>query len=249
MSALIDAGYKLGKVDRPKKVVFCVPVYPKPFKETEAAIAAERELLTAAGWQSDTRWHVGCPYISAARSALLRSAVDADATDIVFVDQDISWAPGAALRLLETDGGIVAGTYRYKDDATEKYMGALMSSPQGRPLTRADGCVDAIWAPAGFLKATRSAVNQMMKAHPELIYGEPLTPGFDLFGHGVMDGDWCGEDVAMCKRWRGLGEKVWIVPDLDITHHAVGKTYPGNLHKFLLRTLATPDFSAKRTAP
>ncbi len=251
MSGIIDAGYKLGDPPPIKKVVFCVPVYPKPFKETEEAIKAECAVLHKEGWLTDSLWQVGCPYISAARCILLRYALDENATAVVFIDQDISWPAGEVLKLLNAEGGLVAGTYRYKQDGNEKYMGSLKESPQGKPIVRADGCVEALWAPAGFMRVSRVALNQMMKAHPELICGEPCRPHFDMFGHGVIDGEWRGEDVAACLRWRNMGEKLWIVPDLDITHHSPEKAYPGNLHKFLSRTIvADPNrFAAKKTAP
>jgi hypothetical protein len=251
MSGIIDVGYKLGSSSRPKKIIFCVPVFPKPFKETCDSIEDEREVLAGAGWKSDVLWQVGCPYISAARALLLRTALDAQATAIIFVDQDVSWTPGTALKLLETEGGMVAGTYRYKQDGEEKYMGGLRESPQGRPIARPDGALDALHAPAGFLKVTREAVNLMMTKHPELCWGEASSPHFDLFAHGVMDGEWRGEDVAACMRWIAAGQKLWIVPDLDITHHSIDKAYSGNLHEFLQRTVVVDPnrYAAKRTSP
>lgn len=232
MNGTDDPGYRLGVRARPRKVVFCVPVFPKPFKETVRSIEAEKKILKDSGWESEVLWQVGIPYISGARAVLLRSALDAQATVILFVDQDISWEPGTALKLIETEGGIVAGTYRYKEDQ-ERYMGALVIGSIGRPLMRADGAVEAQWAPAGFLKVTRDAVNLMMATHPELCWGEASGPNYDMFAHGVLEGNWRGEDVAACIRWRKMGQKLWMAPDLDITHHSVDKAYPGNLAKFL----------------
>ena len=59
---------------------------------------------------------VGSPYISAARATMLRKALDAKADVIVFIDHDLSWRPGDLLKLIETTGDVVGGTYRFKQD-------------------------------------------------------------------------------------------------------------------------------------
>ncbi len=235
---VIDVGWHMGRVNRPKKVVFAIPCYPtkEPFPETTAAIKAEIPFLEAAGWGSEVIYQTGLPYISAARALLLHSALKADATVILFVDQDISWKPGDAVKLIETEGGMVAGTYRYKDgSAEERYMGGLREIGNGKAARRKDGCLEAFMMPAGFLKVTREAVNKMIVKHPELCCGEASAPHYDMFSHGVIEGEWRGEDSAACLRWWRMGEKVWCRPDLDITHHSADRAYPGNLAKYLER--------------
>jgi hypothetical protein len=233
---VIDVGWRMGRTVRPEKVVFCVPCYPtdRPYPQTEKAFQDEKPFLKASGWNAEVIYQSGLPYISAARAMLLRRALNKDATVIFFVDQDISWKPGEATRLINTEGGLVAGTYRYKHDE-EHYMGGLAETEEGIAGYREDGCLDALVMPAGFMKVTRAAVNAMIKAHPELTCGEASTPMFDMFSHGIMEGEWRGEDAAACLRWIRMGEKVWCLPDLEITHHAKDRTYPGNLAKYLER--------------
>jgi hypothetical protein len=233
---IIDVGWRMGKVNRPKKVLICIPTYPtkEPYPETLAAIEAEKDHLTKAGWSSELLLQHGLPYISAARACLLHTALKREATDILFVDQDISWAPGSVVRILETEGGMVAGTYRYKGDE-ERYMGGLNEVRPGIAAKRPDGCLEAQMMPAGFLRVTRAAVNKMIVKYPELCCGEASNPHYDMFSHGVMDGVWQGEDAAACRRWWQMGEKVWCIPDLEITHHSKDKAYPGNLAKYLER--------------
>lgn len=247
---IIDVGWRMGRTNRPKKVIFCVPCYPKdPYPQTVAAFQAEIPFLKDSGWASEVIYQRGLPYISAARAILLHTALRKEATVVVFVDQDISWEPGHAVKLIETEGGMVAGTYRYKHDE-EHYMGGLNEVEEGVAAVREDGCLEALVAPAGFLKVTREAVNMMMKAHPELCCGETSNPHFDMFSHGIMEGEWRGEDTAACMRWWKMGEKVWVRPDLKITHHSANKDYPGNLGEYLERIAgySTADL-AKFTVP
>jgi hypothetical protein len=220
--------------DAKKKVVFCIPTLSKPYQVCLDSLAASIPLITAAGWDEGAVYQIGCPYVSAARSMMLRKALDAKATVIVFIDHDLSWRPADLLQLIETEGDVVAGTYRFKGEPAE-YMGAIYPGPDGTPIVRADGCIKAHSVPAGFLKITREGVNKFIRAFPELIYGEPCAPMVDLFNHGVHNGVWYGEDYAFCRNWIEKCGEIWLVPDLDVTHHLPDKAFPGNFHQFLLR--------------
>jgi hypothetical protein len=247
---IIDVGWRMGRTNRPKKVVFACPVYPKdPYPQTVAAFEAETPFLKAAGWAAEVIYQKGLPYISAARALLLHTALRKDATVVVFIDQDISWEPGDAVKLIETEGGMVAGTYRYKHEE-EHYMGGLHEVEEGVAAVREDGCIEALVVPAGFLKVTREAVNAMMLAHPELCCGEASNPHFDMFSHGIIDREWRGEDTAACMRWWKMGEKVWVRPDLNVNHHSANRDYPGNLARYLekIAGYSTADL-AKFTVP
>lgn len=219
-----------------RKVVFCIPTYPfKPRQETLDSVRDSVPLLEERGWEHGMVSEIGNPYISAARAAMLRKALDAKATHIMFIDQDVSWEPAALLKVLDAKGGMVAGTYRFKCDK-ETYMGYPLTDAEGRPANiREDGAIAAISAPAGFLKVERWAISLLMQKFPELVYGETCAPQFDLFNHGAYKGIWWGEDYACSRRWGEIGEQLWIVPDINVAHHSSDKAYPGNYHKYLLR--------------
>jgi hypothetical protein len=217
-----------------KHVIFCLPFYERPTKHVIAAFETEIPLITAAGWTEGMAQSVGNAYISAARAELVRRALDAKADVIVMVDYDLSWRPGDLLKLLEIEGDVVAGTYRYRQDK-EEYMGSLHVDAQGRPVLREDGCIRAIGVPAGFLKLTPAAVGRFMRAWPELVYGEAWRPSVDLFNHGAHEGVWWGEDMAFSRRWNEKCGDIWLVPDLEITHWTGDTPYRGNLHEWLLR--------------
>jgi hypothetical protein len=165
---------------------------------------------------------------------MLRKALDWGAEAIVFLDHDVSFRPGDLLKLIETEGPVVSGLYRFKKDEIA-YMGVLRENADGTPFVREDGCIRADKVPAGFLKITREAVDQFMKAYPELIYGVRYNPSIDLFNHGAHEGVWFGEDYSFSRRWRDCGGEIWVVPDLDLDHHSADKSYLGNFHEFMLR--------------
>lgn len=216
------------------KIVFCIPTIKKPYQATLDALANSIPLLNEHDIEHYMVNEVNCPYISAARATMLRKALDIKPDAIVFIDHDVSWRPEDLLKLIQTEGDVVAGTYRFKKDEIE-YMGALLPNIQGLPQTRKDGALKAHSIPAGFLKITAEGVSKFMQEYPELTWGPYYARSVDLFNHGVIDNVWYGEDYAFSKRWREKCGDIWIVPDMDINHHTEGAVYAGNYHQFLLR--------------
>ena len=225
-----------------KKVVFCTPSLGGPTAPYVKSLEASLPLIIEAGWEEGYVQELGNPYISAARMAMARKAIDAKADVLVFLDYDLSWEPQDLLTLIETEGDVVTGTYRYKDPNEEKYMGTWVTDNDGFPeLRKSDGAIKTYLAPAGFLKVTKEALARFMRGYPELICGDPLFPQIDLFNHGARNGSWWGEDYSFCDRWTKLGGEIWTVPNLNINHHSSDHLrestteYKGNLHEFLLK--------------
>lgn len=214
------------------KVVFAIPTIKAPYAPFLKALEESIPAVKAAGWDEGSVYEIGNPYISAARSIMTRKALDAKADVIVYLDHDISWRPEDLVKLLQTEGDVVAGTYRFKKPE-EEYMGALISDSQMRPVVRSDGCIKSDRVPAGFLKVTAEAINKFMTAYPELCYGPRYSLSIDLFNHGAHKGTWYGEDYAFSRNWIDCGGEIWTIPDLNIDHHSVDEVFKGNLHTFL----------------
>lgn len=219
----------------PFKVVLAWPTVTYPHPKFCESLEATEPVIRAAGYDIGFAYEQGNPYISGARATLLKKAITAKADIIVFIDHDISWKPADMLRLIETPGDVVAGTYRTREDEPN-FMGRPLQTPEGRITSiREDGCIEMACVPAGFLKITKEAVEKFMRGYPELCYGPPWDQAVDLFNHGAHKGLWWGEDYAFCRRWRDIGGKVWCVPDITLGHHEMksgGKAYIGNYHEY-----------------
>lgn len=217
------------------KVVLCVPTLTRPYPQTLAAIEGSVAALDAAGFDHYLVSELGNPYINGARATMLRKALDIKADIIVFIDHDVSWRPDDLVKLIQTDGDVVAGLYRFKTPEEVRYMGVLDDDAEGFPKVREDGAIKATLVPAGFLKVTRNTINRFMQEYPHLMYGEASNPSVDLFNFGAHKGAFWGEDYAFCRNWRDAGGEIWIVPDLNLTHHSKDEAFEGNYHEFLLR--------------
>ncbi len=216
------------------KVVICTPTITKPHQKYLDSLEASIPVLDKAGIEHQAVYEVGCPYISNARATMTRKAMDAHADQIIYIDHDVEWEPEGLLKLINTDEPVVAGTYRFKKDE-EAYMGTIKTDGSERPIVRPDGLINAEWVPAGFLKVTAPAILEFMLAFPELVYGPTLKRSIDLFNHGAYKGLWYGEDYAFSRRWAEKCGLIWLIPDLNLTHHSSDKAYPGNFHEFMLK--------------
>lgn len=220
------------------KIVIATPTITRPHPKYLEALERSAAVLDAEGIEHFTTYEIGSPYISHARSKMLRRALDAKCSMVIFIDHDIEWEPEGLLKLIRTPGWVVAGTYRFKlpleqIDDNKPYMGRLPPSHDGRPLVREDGAIKAQWAPAGFLKVTHEAVDAFIQAHPELCYGPRWSPYVDLFNHGARNNIWFGEDYSFSQRWNDMGKQLWLVPDLNLTHWDGDTPYAGNYHQWL----------------
>ena len=224
------------------KVVLCIPTLTRPYQQTLDSIRDSISALDAAGYEHYMVSEIGNPYINGARAAMLRKALDIKADIIVFIDHDVSWKPDDLVKLIKTDGDVVAGLYRFKTPEEVRYMGVLDDDKDGMPQVRDDGCIKATLVPAGFMKITRNTVNRFMQAYPHLMYGEACNPSVDLFNFGAHKGAFWGEDYSFCRNWRDAGGEIWIVPDLNLTHHSADQAFHGNYHQFLLEQPGGSNF-------
>lgn len=236
-------------ISKRRKVVICTPTRKNPCAGYLDSLEKSVSALEAAGFDHGVVFTVGCPYISHACATMARKALNADADILVFIEDDMSWEPQGLIKLLQTEGDVIAGTYRFRQDK-EAYMGTLFTDAKGNPIVRPDGCISAQWVPAGFLKVTTGAIDKIMRQHPELVYGPRYCPSVDLFHHGAHEGLWYGQDYAFSQRWLSMGGHIWIVPDLNITHHdhLLDKVYLGNFHQYLLRQPGGSEDPAKLRA-
>lgn len=228
------------------RVAICTPTLDRPTDAYLKALEESVPALEAAGWEHSAAFEVGNPYISAARASMLGKALKWGADAIVFIDDDVSWSPSDIVKLLEAEGDVVGGNYRYKTDDEARFMGKPFLGDRGHPLLRdSDDAVMMLALPAGFLKVTRHGVMRFLKAYPELRMNteKPDEVNVDLFNHGVHNGTWFGEDFAFCRNWLGLGGDIFCVPDLDLVHNSrsrwdahgfhPGKAYPSNYMQYL----------------
>ena len=156
-------------------------------------------------------------------------------TDMLFVDSDVFWEPGAVERLVSHPVDLVAGVYpRRADDAgypIRTLPGPCMTVD---PLTgeyKDDGIIQVAGLPTGLMRISRNCIEKMIAAYSDRWYAQPnvsTKKAWNVFEFNVADHERMGEDINFCRLWRNIGGTVWADPHLLLHHHGE-KTFSGRL--------------------
>ena len=218
------------------------------------------------GFAMQSRFLDGDSLITRARNRMVAEFMaDARWTHLFWIDADIGFEPEAALRLLLAGRDVVAGVYPHKIDAwpahglaqplpagatREDFEARYASFPANllaQQQADADGFMEALDAPTGFMLIARHVFEQMAAAMPELRYtpdaaghpeirrGQDPVPAhyrfFDVMAE-PDNGRYLTEDYAFCRRWQSIGGKVFVDARSRLTHQG-HKTYSGDFGRAL----------------
>ena len=224
------------------RVVIATPFYElKGFSPYIDSLQATVRLLTANGIDWRFMSLSGDSYVHRARNTMCDSFLeDPDATDLFFIDSDMSWNPDAFVRMCLQPEELVGGSYPVKNcwDAWTSIPHWQEENGQnvlkGRPLGDGTALIEAFVLAGGFRRIKRSALEKFRKHYTDLWYVEPTsspgTPGkkfTQFFGAESIDHRFYGEDHMFSKKMRDMGLKMFIYPNVDIVHWGY-KNFPGN---------------------
>jgi hypothetical protein len=204
-----------------------------------ALVQAVTEVLPL-GWRFTLQMVGGDADIARARNALLAMFLATDATDLVFIDADISWHPGDFVKLMEHGADFLAAVYRQRRDDEIVYpyiptpgKKAEADPKSGKTLIQAD------FVPGGFWRLSRACIERMVAGRDTIKYFDPTMPNLGeipwVFDFERQEGGGrLSEDFVFCKKWRDMGGLIWVDPTPSIDHTGL-KTFEGNLGVHLLK--------------
>lgn len=144
---------------------------------------------------------LGSTHLAYARNLLVARALETGFSHLLFIDDDISWAPDGPLRLLAHGREVVGGCYSDRRGHHQVGWSNPRPAPDApKPLVEVD------WLGTGFLMLSRAVMERMTAAHPD---------GQFAFGVDLSQ----GEDKVWCGRWRALGGRVFCDPSIALVHH------------------------------
>lgn len=222
------------------KVLFGVPAY-KGINSEKWLDSLEGTIKLCQKKGIDTMFHMieGNCYIQAVRNDIVKFFMATDCDRLFFLDDDITWKPEDAVKLIGMEDEIVSGIYPLRAKE-EGYPVVIHTDTEGFPKQREDGCIYAAGLPTGFMRIKRTAIEKLIEAYPQQKYsnydnnGDFKEDAYDLFPQGVHNGRWVGEDFAFCRLWSDIGGDLIVVPDIDFEHGIKNPT-KGNYHEYLLR--------------
>ena len=198
-----------------------------------ASLVRTLTTLQQKGWRSpQIDFEIGNSLIADARNKLVARFLASAATDLVFIDADLSWSPDDLVRLAGYDVPFVAGVYqrksRTKIDFAVKFGTTIGMDAQRLMVVERVG--------TGFMRLRRDCLEKMVAAHASLRLNNPLAPDdanfYALFDTAIVDGQFIGEDFTFCDRWRAIGGQVLIDPTMNFGHHGAA-AYDEPLLKYL----------------
>lgn len=177
-------------------------------------------LLREAGVIVSFDYLCGCCYLDNARNMLATRFMESNATDMLFVDADLGFAPEAALMIAKQARPFVAGIYRKKTDNPEWPV----TFEKDELWSDADGLIEATTVPTGFMRLNRAVFEEM----PSVPYRDQEGIEYQAwFNCGARNGLYWGEDTRFCIDWRSRGGKIHILPDLIFAHNGL-KAFTGS---------------------
>jgi hypothetical protein len=220
-----------------KHVMIAIPAYTGVVHiATMHSLIDDLIQLTARGDRFTLIDDIGNALIADCRGVITTNFYHSDCDELIFIDSDVCWQKGALLKLIDAPVDVVAGIYPTRCDPiqyTLKYLDKpeLWADPETKLLE-----VEAV--PTGFLKLTRNCIEKMIEAYPEKYWngkavGEQFWPLYESYiktkdGVGYKH----GEDYSFCYRWRDIGGKIWVDPEIKMGHMG-NKLYEGHLGNYL----------------
>ena len=229
------------------KVIIATPFYElKGFSPYITSLQATIRMLTANGIDWRFMELSGDSYVHRARNTMCDAFLtDPDATDLFFIDSDMSWNPEAFLKMCLRPEEVIGGAYPVKN-----CWNAWTSIPhwqeengqnvmKGMDLGDGSALIEAFVLAGGFLRIKRSALEKFREHYTDLWYQEPSSSPGDpgkkftqFFGAEAIEHRFFGEDHMFSKKLREMGMKLYIYPNVDIVHWGY-QHFPGNFDKFL----------------
>lgn len=209
--------------------------------QTATHLFEELALAKQIGDSITVRFNPNCSNVVLGRNVLTKMFLDSNEDRLFFLDSDVTWTPGAILRLCHLPVDFVGGAYRLKKDK-EEYPVRWMDQPDVTGITLSDQSMllDVGGIPGGFMSLSRDVFTKLESAYPDRRvnhFEDDFHAYFQMpFHHGLL---W-GEDSYFCKEWLSVGGKIYLDPSLELTHWDFNRPYPGHVGKWLQKNGGIP---------
>lgn len=160
-------------------------------------------------------------HVDDSRNGILRDFLLSKCDELVFIDADVAWEPDALVKLIKHDRDVVAGVYPKRTLDDEQWP---VRVGEGVTLQAdKDGLVEVLGAPTGFMKIKRHVLEKLWSKNTNRqFYGQGDGPGDDpyriVFERAYEDGHRMSGDYNFCHQWRKMGGKIYVDPELYLTH-------------------------------
>lgn len=186
--------------------------------------------LQAHGIPSMVGFQPGDSLIPRARNVLVAKFMLTDCTHLLFVDGDQKWPPSAIARMLaassEFDDVEVVCASVPKKRLPIEFVANLKGEAGGQlTMHEQSGFVELHDAGTGLMLVRRDAIVRLMDAYPQRkCYFRDERDELSAFEYLLFDcfidrnGTYLSEDYGFSRLWQSIGGRVWLDPDVEVTH-------------------------------
>lgn len=220
-------------------VVIAVPTYSGMVHiGTSRAIINDTVKMLGLGWAVTIEDTIGSADIYDSRAALVEKFLARlDATHLMMVDSDVQWPRGGIPRLVDHNVDFAAALYPQRKDPLTYALQYMHDDKVLRP-DPSTGLIEMAGVSAGFICLTRGMIERMIEHYRD----DPVAGCYERDGQRRV-ALWdpyrvpgtprkMGEDYAFCQRWRDIGGKVWVDPDIPMAHVGL-KVFQANFADWL----------------
>lgn len=233
------------------KISVAIPVYDGKLPvQTAAHLFEELALARNMGDTLTIRFNPNCSNVVMGRNILAKMFLEAGEDRLFFLDSDVTWTPGAILRLCHLPVDFVGGAYRLKKDE-EEYPVRWLDQPDvtGIELSDKSTLLDVGGVPGGFMSLSRDVFTKLEAAYPGRRvnhFEDDFHAYFQMpFHRGLL---W-SEDTYFCEEWHAIGGEIYLDPSLELTHWDFNRPYPGHIGKWLTKNGGIPRGSRLPEGP
>ncbi len=201
-----------------KRVFIAVPSFSLVTAEVLYSLFGAKEALIANGIESELFIVTENCHVDDGRNFCVRCFLEGKCTDLIFIDADVRFDPEDIVRLALYFPDVVAGIYPKKQDCPVEYPVQFID---GDLWSNKEGLIEVKSVPTGFLKISRNAIEQLDKAVPHYLAQKDVATRRKIpliFERTLREQTRLGGDYEFCHKWRDLGGKIFIDPEMNFGH-------------------------------
>lgn len=214
------------------KIFVGIPVYDRKVDvKVASCMLNETTLAQKTGDDLIFQFLPSCSHAAMGRNQLAGEFLGSGCDKLFFLDSDVTFEPGSLLKVAHMPFDLVGGAYRYKDPM-EAYPVTWVEDKE-ELWANEYGLLEVETLPGGFMCISRKVFETLEAAHPDRKYQHHGKEAHCFFQFAFQNGGLYGEDTLFCKEWKETGGRVYLDPEIKLTHWDINVPYPGHIGNWL----------------
>lgn len=223
------------------RIFVAIPVYDGKLPvQVVKCLLEEQTIAALSGDEIQFCFLPSCSVPAMGRNQLVQDFLNSGCDKLFFLDADVTFPMGSLLKVARAPVDLVGGCYRFKTQEEAYPIGFI----PGELWADKNGLLEVETLPSGFLAISRKVFETIQASDPSRTYTHQGRTAYCFFQMIFKDGHLHSEETYFCKEWRALGGKVFLDPEIALTHWDFNQPYPGHIGNWLKRRAGLPPAAA-----